>query len=83
MKVWLFGEAELETTDTLQQSYEKLFDVSENCGYMIQRGHKVIKMMGSDNEGIEIFFEGNKRHVRKCQYDDNGHIIQDWNEVEY
>ena len=41
-RVWLFGEAEWETTEDFKKNSDRLFDVSENCGYMIQQGKLVL-----------------------------------------
>ncbi|MEK6829264.1 MAG: hypothetical protein AABY15_03990 [Nanoarchaeota archaeon] len=81
MKVWLFGEAEFETTETFQQNYERLFDVAEACGYMISKDNKCgILLVGSDNEEVRIQFEP-KLKIIKCQRDDSGRIIEPFHEV--
>ena len=54
MRLWLFGEAEYETNQTFKQNSERLFDVSEACGYMISQSKTRIQMQGTDLDVIEI-----------------------------
>ena len=61
-RLWLFGEAEYETSETFEQNFERLFDVSEACGYMIgQPTHKLtgvknILIEGTDLDVVKILF---------------------------
>ena len=61
-RLWLFGEAEYETSETFEQNFERLFDVSEACGYMIGNPkHKItgvqnILIEGTDLDVVKILF---------------------------
>lgn len=81
MRVWLFGEAEFETIESPEENYDRLFNVAESCGYMIDKDSKGgILLVGSDNEEVRIQFSPVLKIV-KCQRDDNGHIIEPFHEV--
>ena len=54
MRLWLFGEAEYKTNESFKQNSERLFDVSENCGYMIRQSKKRIDLLGTDLDVISI-----------------------------
>lgn len=59
-RIWLFGEAEYETTETFEQNFKRLFKVSEACGYMIgqthEKTHERILLEGTDLDVIKIVF---------------------------
>ena len=61
-RLWLFGEAEYETSETFEQNFARLFDVSEACGYMIgMPKHKLegvqnILIEGTDLDVVKILF---------------------------
>jgi hypothetical protein len=54
MRLWLFGEAEYETTESFKQNSERLFDVAENCGYMIRQGKTILELQGTDLDVVSI-----------------------------
>lgn len=66
-RLWLFGEAEYETSETFEQNFERLFDVSEACGYMIgQPKHKLagvqtILIEGTDLDVIKVLFSAGSK----------------------
>ncbi len=61
-RLWLFGEAEYETSETFEENFKRLFDVSEACGYMIgQPKHKLkgvqqILIEGTDLDVVKVLF---------------------------
>ncbi len=61
-RIWLFGEAEYETSESFEQNFDRLFKVSEACGYMIgQPNHKLesvqnIIIEGTDLDVVKILF---------------------------
>ena len=60
--IWLFGEAEYDTSKSFEENYQSLFDVSEACGYMIGNPkHKItgvqnILIEGTDLDVVKILF---------------------------
>lgn len=52
-RIWLFGEAEWETNEDFEKNSKRLFDVSENCGYMIQQGKTKLILEGTDLDVIK------------------------------
>ncbi len=67
MTLWLFGEAEYDTTKSFEENYQSLFDVSEACGYMIaQPKHKLegvqnILIEGTDLDVVKILFSAGSK----------------------
>lgn len=62
-RIWLFGEAEFETSEDFEENYKRLFDVSEACGYMIAKQrqkdtpqNQVILLEGTDLDVIKVLF---------------------------
>lgn len=81
LRVWLFGEAEFETNESPEENYDRLFNVSEACGYMIDKDSKGgIMLVGSDNEEVRIQFNPALK-IMKCQRDDDGRFIEPFHEV--
>ena len=62
MTLWLFGEAEYDTTKSFDENFKQLFKVSEACGYMISRpehslkGVQNILIEGTDLDVVKILF---------------------------
>lgn len=78
-RIWLFGEAEYETTETFKENAERLFHVSESCGYMIEvietpKKNQLI-LDGADLEHIVLTFIKDKliSAVKEQWTDRTGH----------
>ncbi len=55
-EIWLFGEASWNTKQTGNQNFERLFKVSEACGYFIDYQKNGFDMIGTDCDAIKIRF---------------------------
>lgn len=76
----LFGEMDLDFSQSMQKVIDKAQDIAENCGYYV---HVVpsekklwIFMSGSDNEQIKITYNvGKLVSIERCQLDDEKNVI--------
>ena len=67
-RIWLFGEAEYETSESFEENYKRLFDVSECCGYMITSNrqkktpqNQVILLEGTDLDVVKVLFSAGSK----------------------
>jgi len=80
----IFGELDLDLSKSFMQIFEKVFDISEACGYFPDRNNNKTKITcsGSDNYICVIHFKNDKVYkVRRAQFSDNGKIIMEWQDV--
>lgn len=82
----LFGEMDLDFSQSMNKVIDKAKDIAENCGYYV---HVVpsekklwIFMSGSDNEQIKITYNvGKLELIERCQTDDEKNVIVPIHEV--
>jgi len=80
----IWGELDLDLTKSFKQIFEKIFDISEACGYFPDRNNNKTEIIvsGSDNCICKIHFKNNKvDKVRRAQFSDSGKIIVPWQNV--
>lgn len=76
-RTWLFGEAEYESTETMKENFDRLFNCGEACGYMVhtkkyQNDTYAILINGADLECVQIHFTAEKKliAITKQQFTD-------------
>ena len=76
VRTWLFGEAEYESTETMEQNFKRLWDCGEACGYMVstkkyENGTTAIILNGADLECVQIHYKDDKMvGITKQQWTD-------------
>lgn len=76
-RTWLFGEAEYESTETMEENFKRLWKCGEACGYMVDTKKydnetSAILINGADLECVQIHYDKEQKliAITKQQFTD-------------